>query len=81
MLLIDGGKSVVQGVRDLFSGAVSSVPDAVKTITGAFSEGGIAVGLIDGTYKDPDLDVVAVMDLDNLDYYETEEVLDPWRYR
>lgn len=81
VLLIDGGRSVLGGFRTLFSGVVSSVPDAIQVFTGAFEPGGIAVGMFDGTYKDPDLEVMAVMDLDSLDYYQTEEVLDPWRYR
>lgn len=79
VLVFNGGKAVIRGFRDLFSGAVSSVPDAVNTLTSAFKPGGIAVSIFEN--RDPDFDVVAVMDLDRLDYYQTEEVLDPWRYR
>lgn len=54
LLVIDGGKSVVQGIRQLFSGVVSTVPDAVSTLTSAFEPGGMAVGLMDGSLSDPD---------------------------
>lgn len=74
VLVIDGGKSVVGGVRHLFSGVVSSVPETMDNITGAFDSGGVAVGLVDGTGADPDVSVET--------YSAAEgEVLDPWRYR
>ncbi|MBR5268288.1 MAG: hypothetical protein IKU20_08875 [Lachnospiraceae bacterium] len=53
-LLLNGCKAVFTGTRQLFSGVVSTVPEAVSTLTGAFEPGGVAVGFLDGT--DPDAD-------------------------
>lgn len=74
VLVISGGKSVISGVRHLFSGVVSTVPNSMESISGAFDTGGVAVGILDGTSLDPD-HPAAVYDLDE------SEVLDPWRYR
>ncbi len=84
LVLVNGGKSVVSGVRSMFGGVVSTVPDAMDNLTGAFRTGGFAVGLIDGTGRDPDNPGIQTLDLDDFDYYAAEpveEVLDPWRYR
>ena len=72
VLVVSGGKSVVSGTRELFSGVVSGIPDTVDDITGAFDPGGIAVGVMDGTSLDPDNSSATVSE---------GEVLDPWRYR
>ena len=78
LLVITGGKKVISGVREVTSGAVSSVPEAVGGITGAFSPGGSAVGIFENT--DPDAPVSP--DLYALDESpEESEALDPWRYR
>lgn len=75
VLVIAGGKSVVSGVRHMFSGVVSTAPDAVDDITGAFDPGGMAVGFLDGSSMDPD-----AADLGEATLSDSEEV-DPWRYR
>ena len=76
VLVINGGKSVVGGVRHLFSGVVSSVPQSMEIISGSFDSGGIAVGIFDGSSSDPDAAESPAMYSD-----EESEVLDPWRYR
>ena len=73
ILVVDGGKSVVTGTRHLFSGVVSTIPDTMENITGAFDSGGIAVGILDGS--DPD-----AADMPGT-FSDESEVLDPWRYR
>lgn len=75
VLVIAGGKSVVSGVRHMFSGIVSTVPDTMDDITGAFDPGGMAVGFLDGSSMDPD-----AADLGEVELSGSEEV-DPWRYR
>ena len=76
--MIVGGKSVITGVRHMFSGTVSSVPGSMDSISSAFDSGGSAVGALDGSSQDPDAaDLPA-----NATLSDTEsEVLDPWRYR
>ena len=75
VLVIAGGKSVVSGVRHMFSGIVSTVPDTMDDIAGAFDPGGMAVGFLDGSSMDPD-----AADLGEVELSGSEEV-DPWRYR
>lgn len=53
-LLLNGCKAVFTGTRQLFSGVISTVPEAVSTLTGAFEPGGMAVSFLDGS--DPDAD-------------------------
>ena len=78
LLVIDGGKSVVGGVRHLFSGVVSLVPESMSVISGSFDSGGSAVGALDGTSLDPDAaDLPATASLEDSE----SEVSDPWRYR
>lgn len=67
VLVVNGGKSVVSGTREMFSGVVSTIPDTMDDITGAFDSGGVAVGVFDGS--DPDAEDIE------------SEVLDPWRYQ
>lgn len=79
VLVVSGGKSVISGTRELFSGAVSSVPESMGDIVSTFDSGGLAVGLLDGSYLDPDL-----ADLPQDDSGEAAaeiEEVDPWRYR
>ena len=79
VLVVSGGKSVISGTRELFSGAVSSVPESMGDIVSTFDSGGLAVGLLDGSYLDPD-----AADLPQDDPGETAaevEEVDPWRYR
>lgn len=78
VLVISGGKSVVGGTRELFSGVVSTIPDTMDQIVGAFDPGGIAVGALDGTSSDPD---AADLPADPDAVSAGSEVLDPWRYR
>lgn len=73
VLVVNGGKSVVTGTREMFSGVVSTIPDTMDDLTAAFDNGGIAVGVLDGT--DPD-----AADLPSA-FSDESEVLDPWRYR
>lgn len=78
VLVISGGKSVVGGVRHMFSGVVSEVPDTVDNITDALDPGGIAVGFMDGSSSDPDsADLYVAGDVELAGNGE----VDPWRYR
>lgn len=78
LLVIVGGKSVISGVRHLFSGTVSNVPGSMDSISSAFDSGGSAVGALDGTSSDPDAaDLPATASLEDSE----SEVSDPWRYR
>jgi len=80
LLLIVGGKSVVSGVREITSGAVSSVPESMDDIVSAFDSGGLAVGVLDGSSMDPDAADLPQDDSGDAVLAEVEEV-DPWRYR
>ena len=75
VLVLDGGKSVVGGVRHLFSGVVSLVPQSMELISGTFDSGGSAVGAFDGSTADPDAAEMPSV------YLEESGLNDPWRYR
>lgn len=78
VLVISGGKSVVGGVRHMFSGIVSVVPDTMNDLTDALDPGGMAVGFMDGSSLDPD--AADLYDSNEIELAGNEEV-DPWRYR
>lgn len=77
LLVVAGGKSVVSGTRELFSGVVSSVPGTMDDLTDAFDSGGIAVGVFDGSSMDPDAADLS----EGAAALSESEVQDPWRYR